>query len=71
MKYGNGGGCKGPRYSTGKSTSRTSVSNDNVIKVGRSEGLKMSHLSDQAAGMSNKAGVRETNAAQAKLRRGQ
>jgi hypothetical protein len=66
MKYGsNSGGSKGCGYSKG--THQT----NSTIKVGRSEGLKMSHLSDHAAGMPNKAGNKYSLATVNKERRGQ
>jgi hypothetical protein len=67
MKYGKTGSCKGPTYSTGKTTANI----DNGAKVGRSAGLKMSNLSDQASGMSNKSGVSYTAKVNEKNRRGQ
>jgi hypothetical protein len=67
MKYGKtSGSCKGPGFSTGKSTSKTII----PVKVGYSAGLKMSNLSDHAA-MSNKAGLKHSGLAQEKNRKGQ
>ena len=66
MKYGSmKGGKSGPCYSTGKSLSMVS---NGAKKVGRSDGLKMSNLSDHAAAPKSKY---TDNAPQAKNRRGE
>ena len=66
MKYGSmKTGKSGPCYSTGKTLSHVS---DGARKVKRSDGLKMSNLSDHAAAPASKY---TDNTAQAKNRRGQ